>query len=200
MGKEEKKILNLFKKKNNIFIPAECVLCGNTFEPGEYVYLVDKEDNNSLVCDKCAEEDYKRGGIYRPIKEEEEEEYKLIEQSKKLFKGVKIDTKKEGVMTIFTEGEIKELAELLEKVKKTILTPVADFEGKSPDELNSMRTEIIGLDRKLMRYHNILCSIQNFRRVWDSIKRKDNFEKSLDIYRSRTNVTNEGGEEDDLPF
>ena len=180
MGKKEKKILNLFRKKNNFFIPAECVLCGDTFEPGEYVYLVDKEDNNSLVCDKCAKEDYKRGGVYKTIKEEDK--YVYIKKEKKMAK-----------------EEIKKLAELLEKVKKTILTPVADFEGKSPDELSSMRTEIIELDRKLMRYHNILSSIQNFRRVWDSSKHKDNFEKSFDIYRSRTNVTNER-EEEDLPF
>lgn len=118
---------------------------------------------------------------------------KMVKQSVELFEG------KENEM-MFSEGEIKELAELLDKVKGIISTQIADFEGKSQGDLDLMRSYILELDdkKKLIRYANILSSIQNFKRVWDAIKQKDSFENTLNIYRSRTSVIRR--DEDELPF
>lgn len=118
---------------------------------------------------------------------------KMVKQSVELFEG------KENEM-MFSEGEIKELVKLLDKVKGIISTQIADFEGKSQGDLDLMRSYILELDdkKKLIRYANILSSIQNFKRVWDAIKQKDSFENTLNIYRSRTSVIRR--DEDELPF
>ncbi|MBA7563766.1 hypothetical protein ES695_05565 [Candidatus Atribacteria bacterium 1244-E10-H5-B2] len=93
------------------------------------------------------------------------------------------------------DREFIELIELTEKVKEIISTPLSDLKDLSFRELEFKRTDVENLTGKLRRYSNILRHIGRFRDVWDSINRKDDYEKIFKIYFHET-----CGDRDDIPF
>lgn len=93
------------------------------------------------------------------------------------------------------DREFVELIELTEKVKEIISTPLNDLKDMSFRELEFKRTDVENLSHKLRQYSNILRYMSKFRDVWDSINRKDNYEKVFKIFFDEI-----CGDRNEIPF
>ncbi len=104
-------------------------------------------------------------------------------------------------MSEIEEKELREkVVKVMRKVEKIILTPEGDFENMSLKLLQYMHADMNFLINSLNRYMNMLEKIRDFKDLWDSFKRKDNFESAFKIYLAQIHGYNMPGGEDSIPF
>ncbi|MBA7531569.1 hypothetical protein ES705_23782 [subsurface metagenome] len=101
---------------------------------------------------------------------------------------------------IIKKEQKEKIVEVMRRVEKIILTPESDFENVNLEELQSMYADMRILIIGLNRYKNMLENIKDFKDIWDSFKRKGNFESAFKTYLVKIHSANMSYDEDSIPF